>query len=639
MYNGACACDIRGIKTVTKNAMKRIILPLSLMAFCVTMNLSGFAQSAGDKYAALKNKLAYGWNIWNTRSVLSHVLLPEALAINLELKDGSSGKTLTEALIGRRGEGVELIRPGIHSYDGSYTELAIEWQGIKLKIESAGTGRVLVILITPQHSDADDYLLVRPIMLWNKKGTITKVGGSLIATLPSGNLTLHSNTTVSNTLYTDSLLSLSSLQKKIGVSVGKKRSVAEIESTVAQARTQLLKQYKKYPDLAEMHQAMQNVLAWDVIYEPTHGRVIAPVSRIWSTNAAGWVIFDWDTYFAAWMFALENKELAYANAIAITDEITASGFIPNYAAGIGKTDDRSQPPVGSIVIRELYRKYKDKWLLQYVFDKLLSWNRWWPQKRDVRGYLVWGSDLLKTEAPKWESGLDNSTMYDNAPYDSTSKLQMLADVGLMSTYIADCKALADIATTLNKADIAAELLQRAQKYTASLHTLWSDEVGLFLNKRLDNDSFSHRLSPTLFYPLIAGVATQGQAERMIKEHFYNPAEFWGEWILPSSARNDPHYKDNTYWRGRIWAPMNFLVYLGIRNYSLPQARKDLIKKSEKLLLKSWIKDRYIYENYNADKGEGDDVANSDKFYHWGALLGFISFIEKGYLLPPLKPLK
>ncbi|MEJ7684353.1 MAG: trehalase family glycosidase [Segetibacter sp.] len=137
-------------------------------------------------------------------------------------------------------------------------------------------------------------------------------------------------------------------------------------------------------------------------------------------------------------------------------------------------------------------------------------------------------------------------MYDDAPYDSVSKVQKLADVGLMSMYIEDCRALADIAKELNKPIMAAELLTRGAKYSQSLKTLWNDKFGLFLNKRLDNGEFSYRLSPTLFYPLIAGVASRKQAGRMIKEHFYNTEEFWGKWILPSSARNDPAFKDNTY---------------------------------------------------------------------------------------------
>lgn len=51
-------------------------------------------------------------------------------------------------------------------------------------------------------------------------------------------------------------------------------------------------------------------------------------------------------------------------------------------------------------------------------------------------------------------------------------------------------------------------------------------------------------------------------------------------------------------------------------------------KSKKLLLKDWLARGYIYENWNSVTGQGDDVGNSDKFYHWGALLGYITLLEK-----------
>ena len=75
--------------------------------------------------------------------------------------------------------------------------------------------------------------------------------------------------------------------------------------------------------------------------------------------------------------------------------------------------------------------------------------------------------------------------------------------------------------------------------------------------------------------------------------------------------------------------MNFLVYMGMRNYHLPQARKDLIDKSKELLMQNWKKDGSVFENYNSVTGEGGDVGSADGFYHWGALLTFIEFIEKG----------
>ncbi len=220
-------------------------------------------------------------------------------------------------------------------------------------------------------------------------------------------------------------------------------------------------------------------------------------------------------------------------------------------------------------------------------------------------------------------------MYKEVGYDKEKNLMQLADVGLMSFYIADCRELAELARRIGRDEVVGELEARAGKYAASLKTLWCEETGLFLNKRLDNGAFEHRLSPTHFYPLLAGVPTQAQAERMINEHFFNEKEFWGEWILPSIARNDPMYPDQDYWRGRIWAPMNFLVYLGLCKYDLPKARKALVEKSEALLLKEWREHRHVHENYCGDTGVGcgSGKQNSDAFYHWGGLLGLISVME------------
>jgi hypothetical protein len=47
----------------------------------------------------------------------------------------------------------------------------------------------------------------------------------------------------------------------------------------------------------------------------------------------------------------------------------------------------------------------------------------------------------------------------------------------------------------------------------------------------------------------------------------------------------------------------------------------------------------VYENYNAETGRGDDAGMSDKFYHWGALLGFIGIVEEGYVPSPQLPLQ
>jgi putative isomerase len=115
---------------------------------------------------------------------------------------------------------------------------------------------------------------------------------------------------------------------------------------------------------------------------------------------------------------------------------------------------------------------------------------------------------------------------------------------------------------------------------------------------------------------------------MVHEHLQNPAEFGGDFVLPSIARTDPAFKDQDYWRGRVWGPMNFPVYLGLRNYDQADAREQLAKKSLNLFLREWTKNGHVHENYNSILGEGDDISSSDRFYHWGALLGFITYLQQ-----------
>ena len=256
------------------------------------------------------------------------------------------------------------------------------------------------------------------------------------------------------------------------------------------------------------------------------------------------------------------------------------------------------------------------------------------------GYLAWGSDgenppgnldddSRGTRAGAiLESGLDNSPMYDDAAYDPKTHLLQFADAGLMSMYIADCDALATIADTLSKSDEAKELRGRAARYRDKLQSLWSADAGIFLNKDLRTGEFSHHLSPTNFYPMLAHAATPAQAQEMVNRHLMNAQEFWGEWVIPAIARNDPAFKDQNYWRGRIWGPMNYLVYLGLEKYDVPKTQSEVAEKSYALFLKEWQEHGHVHENYNSILGSGDDVSSSDRFYHWGALLGYIEYLQE-----------
>jgi hypothetical protein len=622
------------------------------------MRING--QTPAERYDKMQRELASGWNTWDTRSVLTHVFLPYGSAIDLNLINADNERA-DVFRIGDRNPDAPVMRPGPHSYDGAYTDISLEWKGLKLRVQSAAEGLKNVILVTPLEGNAaGGRLVITPKTLWYrlnsfkvKDNTITidsKGSGITLNITVNGEIVETNEETGSNEIQ-------ASVSRPVIISCGENLSLSEAEKFIKSHADALVETNRKtFGEYYEVYNAMQNVLSWDNIYDPTIRRVITPVSRIWNVgwssnpSMGGFVLFCWDTYFASMMLATGSRELAYANAVEITNSVTENGFVPNfYAVNDYKSRDRSQPPVGSLAVWNIYSKYKEKWFLELVYDKLLTWNRWWDKNRNTDGLLCWGSNPYEKVTYRYwettgingtfggalESGLDNSHMYDEIPFDKERHMQKLNDAGLSGLYVMDCDLLAKIAAELGKTEDVRELRARGDLYRKNLSMLWDDKRGLYYNRRTDTGEFSPRISPTNFYPLLASAPTQQQAERMVKEHLLNPEEFWGEWVIPSTPRNDPAYKNNTYWRGRIWAPLNFLVYMGLRNYDLPEARKALSEKSKNLLLKGWLKDGYVFENYNPDSGIGDDVGNSDKFYHWGALLGFITLIEEGYFASEL----
>lgn len=615
------------------------------------------------QYGQLQERLARGWNTWDVHSVATHVLLPEGLAIHVGLKNNTTlygDAFLGDALIGRLDKGAEVVTPGAHTWDGSYTDLRIDWKGHSWRIQSAHDGDDAVILVSPLAAKATSALPPTVIFsvnyLWNGLGAVMKSGDHIAAkTLVLGSAEAK-ETNVFCTCYNSLFYTRAgyidvpvgdpyfkvALTEPVGLSTGKDRSLNEIQALIAREKSAYELSIKAAGKNGPIVDAIETTLGWDTIYEPEKERVISPVSRVWSVGWGGYVLFDWDTFFAATLASIGDRDLAYANAIEILREETPRGFVPNYARSGGwKSVDRSEPPVGAITVLGLYNKFHDRWFLEETYTPLMKWNRWWAEHRDFQGYLAWGSDGDNQPADLddnsrgtragaiLESGLDNSPMYDTTTYNAQSHVLEFADVGLMSMYIADCDALAEIADALNKTADAKELRDRSARYRAKLATLWDARAGIFLNKDLHTGQMSMRLSPTNFYPMLAHAATPEQAKTMVEKHLLNTKEFWGEWVIPSIERDDPAFHDQDYWRGRIWGPMNYLVYLGLMNYDDAAARKEFAQKSYDLFLKEWKEKAHVHENYNAILGTGDDVSSSDRFYHWGALLGYVEYLEQG----------
>ncbi|CAM2066473.1 hypothetical protein SCOR_13925 [Sulfidibacter corallicola] len=632
-----------------------------ILLFCLSLllalpALAGPPVRERPAYRRIQDNLQRGWNTWHSPSVLTQVLLPEGFALNLGFKQHYwlEERHLGEALIGRRQEGAERIRPGLHAMDGSFTSLTLHWEELAATIRTAHAGDDLVVLIEPMSPSKNRIKLVlETAMLWNRPGHLLRDGEALVARLANREIRVFTTGRHVDDPYVPTrtpYLALP-LEGPLAISTGKPRTLAEVTDLVTRAEARLAEQARaKYGDLDQAWLAVTSGIAWNTIYEPKHDRVVSTVGRLWNAEYGGYCLFGWDNFFLAYMTALDSRDLAFANIIEHLHGKTDEGFIPNDNRGNdSKSFDRSQPPVGGIMVREIVKKYPERWFLEAVFDDLLGWNRWWMRKRLNEGLLSYGSHQAPNpfhepatrskRTAGYESGMDDSPMYIDVPFNAEKNTLELQDVGLTSLVIADCRALAEMATLLGRDAERRELLDRAQRLTRAMDALWHEETGFYLNRRTDTGEFSFRLSPTLFYPLLADVADKGRS-RKILDHFYDEREFAGDWILPSIARNDPTFPKQRYWRGAIWPPLNWLTYLAFHRAGFTDSARELADKSLHMFLAQWRDKGFVSENYSAITGTGDDARlSSDRFHSWGSLFGVMALVEAGHMPAPGAPLE
>ena len=663
----------------------------------------------------LQQQSRRGWGTWLHRSFLAHVLQPSAVALRLAIGTESSSHVRCDG----------KLRPGLHALDHSYTRVSMQATVESNSTNSTAERWVhvtsahvahheLVVLIeldpaTPHVTeDMDDPILSIYLGLhyaWNGTGAVEIITSNSgqhellgLRATPDGRqqreVDIHMTTSLYHaehdfaTIFEEDddgvvvRLDLTSDQSAIGIATGRDRSLAEIQRLVGQAHAATLKSIQRdtegfSADQVEGYRAMQSVLGWNVIYNQLEHGPVVPVSRGWAFHD-GYVLFEWDNFLASYMLSGMHgqpgaKDLAYSNLIQTIKSRTTDGFVPNFAAGPDKSRDRTEPPLGAQVLERMFHEHGDEWIVRLLFDDLLAWNTWfWNHRRlDPLGLIALGSDPYEyqpehhvndLQAAKYESGQDNSPMYDDTEEElfCTKRHKMLLyDVGMTALFVAEAQALSRLGRRLHRDAVVQELDARAAEMSQLLlDHLWDEDRWIFANRYQQGEAkVSDVHSPTSFFPLLLGgtVVSDDAVDRIVTHHLLNATRFCLEnatdtssgciYGVPASPFDHPSFVDQNYWRGRVWGPLNIILYWALERYdhipSARRARQLLVEHSLTLLLIPWRSYGHVHENYNPLTGQGCDSGNSDPFYHWGALNAYMSVVEhrrrgiqqKGFELP------
>ena len=170
------------------------------------------------------------------------------------------------------------------------------------------------------------------------------------------------------------------------------------------------------------------------------------------------------------------------------------------------------------------------WIIDLLFDDLLDWNTWFHEQRRLPplnlGCL--GSQEGSMQDARFESGLDNSPMYDSGACASSPQGERVCgpwncstaggtevcgsflndrmqqyDVGMASMHAMDSASLAELAKAIGRHQTASMLVQRSAEMVALIEAhLWDASSGIYVN-RMPDGRFNRRISPTSFYPMLA----------------------------------------------------------------------------------------------------------------------------------------
>ena len=323
-------------------------------------------------------------------------------------------------------------------------------------------------------------------------------------------------------------------------------------------------------------------------------------------------LFDWDSYFMGVALSYEPTSAEpLENSVEDFLEFVGQnaddpGYIPREIApeGLWALPEMCKPFLAQAAYRASLTAGNAEWLRPW-YEKLAEMLHFWENDRQSPdGFFVWYNGV--------ESGVDNNPAIVERP------AQVTEGVDLQCYLYREYRAMALLAGKLGFDHDAEEYQRKADDLRRKIRDgMWSDTEGMFLNIDARSGKPIHIETWTNLTPLWAGIATPGQATRMIEDHLINPKELWARYGIRTLAPSEPLYdpKDG-YWRGPVWVISSYLMMHGLLNYGYPKQALQLANETEELLVNDLEATGGMNECYNPDNGR--PVAG-DHFVSWDLL--------------------
>jgi hypothetical protein len=282
-------------------------------------------------------------------------------------------------------------------------------------------------------------------------------------------------------------------------------------------------------------------------------------------------------------------------------------------------------------------RYRER--LKTLFPKLLAWHRWFHDYRDPdgRGVVVavhpW--ETGRDNSPEWDApgeAIDVSNVGDYVRRDTShldakmrpTKLEYdrylalvqfgrgtgwdhgriaaenpfrVADVGMSMILLRANRDLAALADELGKGAETAEVREWVDLAERGIGWLWNDEVQAWCSRDVPTGRSSGFITSASFLSFYAGLRDERRDDAM-RAHFDRIAEMV-DYMVPSLDPADPGFQMVRYWRGPVWAVVNYMIGTGLGEAG-DARRADKVRNDTLALMKR----NGFYEAYSPVDGSG-----------------------------------
>ncbi|MEU1321058.1 amylo-alpha-1,6-glucosidase [Streptomyces tibetensis] len=332
-------------------------------------------------------------------------------------------------------------------------------------------------------------------------------------------------------------------------------------------------------------------VVWSATVNPT-GLVTRPavlMSKHWMDK-----VWSWDHCFNALALAPGCPELARDQFALPFDHQDGSGALPDSVTHSEVLYNFVKPPIHGWAFGHLRRRLPTPpgpAELGETYQRLERWTNFWLTARRAPGAAF----------PHYQHGNDSG--WDNATTFDPERVVETAD--LSAFLVLQLHELANLAEDLGRGDEARRWARAAQETQAALlDQLWRDDR--FVARGVGTGDTWSSASLLDLMPIVLGEHLPAPVSGALADHIKAHLTPYG---LATELPTSPHYLDDGYWRGPIWAPATVLVEDGLRRAGHHRLADDISSRFRAL-----CEAHGFAENFDALAGTG----LRDRAYTWTA---------------------